>query len=338
MNKTYRWGILGAGRIAAKFCEALCFVEGSQVYAIASRDVEKAKAYAAKYNAATFYDNYDELIRDENVDIIYIATPHVFHYEQTMNCLQNNQPVLCEKPMSLSHKQTAEMIAFAEEKKLFLMEGMWTACMPFIEKIRSLIEEDVIGKPQYVSADFCFEAPHDLEGRLYNKSLGGGSILDVGIYPVFLAALILGEPSIIKSVSKITSTGVDEYANIILQYADGETAHLLSGISFNSAIEAEIICSKGSIKIKNPWFKATDFLVQSDDGKPENFSMPHVCNGFEHEIKEVMYCLDNGLLQSNKMPHQLTVSISKIQDEILKQAGGCLLISLSRITGYSFRI
>ncbi len=321
MNKNYRWGILGAGRIAAKFCEALCFVQGSEVYAVASRGIEKAKAYATKYNAAQFYGNYNDLIKDENVDIIYIATPHAFHYEQTMNCLRNNKAVLCEKPMSLSHRQTTEMIAFAEEKKLFLMEGMWTACMPFIEKIRSLIEEDAIGKPQYVSADFCFEAPVDLDGRLFNKSLGGGSVLDVGIYPVFLATLILGEPSIIKSVSKITSTGVDEYANIVMQYPNGETAHLLSGISFNTAIEAEIIGTKGAIKIKDPWFKATGFSVQQANDPSEEFAMPHVCNGFEHEIKEVMYCLDNGLLESNKMPHQLTVSISKILDEVLRQAG-----------------
>lgn len=321
MKKNYRWGILGAGRIAAKFCEALCFVQGSEMYAVASRDVEKAKAYATKYNATQFYGNYDDLIKDENVDIIYIATPHVFHYEQTINCLQNSKAVLCEKPMSLTHRQTSEMITLAEEKKLFLMEGMWTACMPFIEKIRSLIEEDSIGKPQYISADFCFEALADMDGRLFNKSLGGGSLLDVGIYPVFLATLILGEPSIIKSVSKITSTGVDEYANIVMQYPNGETAHLLSGISFNTGIQAEIIGTKGTIKVKNPWFKATGFSVQSTNGTSQNFSMPHLCNGFEHEIKEVMYCLGHGLLQSNKMPHNLTLSMSKILDEVLRQAG-----------------
>lgn len=321
MNKNYRWGILGAGRIAAKFCESLCFVEGSEVYAVASRDIENAKTYAAKYNATKFYNSYDDLINDENIDIIYIATPHPFHYEQTMNCLQHNKAVLCEKPMSLSNKQTTEMIAFAEEKKIFLMEGMWTACMPYIEKIKSLIGEDTIGKPQYVSADFCFDAPRDVDGRLYNKSLGGGSVLDVGIYTVFLATLILGEPSIIKSVSKLTSTGVDEYANTIMQYPGGQTAHLLSGISFNTPIEAEIIGTKGSIKIKSPWFKATDFSVQLNDGPTENFCLPHGSNGFEHEIKEVMYCLDNGLFQSNKMPHHVTLSISKILDEVLQQAG-----------------
>jgi predicted dehydrogenase len=321
MNRNYRWGILGAGRIAEKFCTALCFVEGSEVYAIASRDEEKAKTYASKYGASRFYNNYDDLVKDENVDIIYIATPHAFHYVQTMFCLQNNKPVLCEKPMSLSYGQTAEMIASATEKNLFLMEGMWTSCMPFIEKIITLIKEGVIGKPKYVNADFGFAAPVNPEGRLLNKALGGGSVMDVGVYPIFLSALILGEPSLIQTVSELTTTGVDEYANMIMKYPNGETAHLLSAINFNTSIEAEIIGEKGTIKIKSPWFKATDLSVHLPDGITQNFSMPHECNGFEHEIKEVMHCLDNNLLQSNKMPHHSTLLVSKIMDEVLRKAG-----------------
>ncbi|MBC7889857.1 MAG: Gfo/Idh/MocA family oxidoreductase [Ferruginibacter sp.] len=321
MHKNYRWGILGAGRIAEKFCEALCFAGGSEVYAVASRDTDKAKAYATKYNATTSYNNYEDLAKDENVDIIYIATPHVFHYEQTMLCLQNNKPVLCEKPLSPNLRQTAEMIAVATKNKLFLMEAMWTGCIPVTNKILSLIKEGIIGEPQYVAADFGFTAPPDPGSRLLNKALGGGSILDIGVYPVFLATLILGEPSVIHSVSKLTGTGVDEYANIVLQYPGGQSAHLFSAIHLNTAIEAEIIGTKGRIKINNPWFKATDFTLHLNDGTRQLFSMPHACNGFEHEIQEVVYCLDNGLLQSNKVPHHLTTSVSKIMEEILRKAG-----------------
>ena len=321
MSKNYRWGVMGAGRIAEKFCTALDFVEGSEVYAIASRDEGKAKAYAAKHNAAKAYNNYESLIKDDNVDVIYIATPHAFHYEQAMKCLQNKKAVLCEKPMSLSYAQTKKMIHTATESKVFLMEGMWTSCMPFIEKILSIIGEDIIGKPKYMSADFGFTAPVDIESRLYNKKLGGGSVMDVGVYPVFLSALIFGEPVLIRSVSKLAFTGVDEYANIVLQYSNGETAHLLSSISFNTAIEAEIIGTKGRIKIKNPWFKATDFSILLNEGEIKNFTMPHLNNGFEHEIKEVTRCLGNGLLQSEKMPHRLSLSVSKIMGEILKQSG-----------------
>ncbi len=321
MTKNYRWGILGAGRIAEKFCTAINFVEGSEVYAVASRDINNAMDFAGRHNASKFYDNYNELIQDENVDIIYIATPHAFHHQQTIACLQNKKAVLCEKPMSLSYRHTKEMIGAAKKNKVFLMEGMWTASMPFIEKILSLIKDDVIGKPKYVSANFGFATPVDLGGRLYNKSLGGGSMMDVGVYPLYLATLILGEPVLIKSVSSLAATGIDEYCNIVLQYADGATVHLISSIVFNTAVDAEIIGTKGSIKIKNPWFKATQFSLQLNDGTTEEFSMPHLSNGFEHEIKEVMQCLDKGLLQSNKMPHQLSLSLSKTIDEILRQAG-----------------
>ena len=321
MKKNYRWGILGAGRIAEKFCTALSVVEGATVYAVASRDSENAKAYAKKFNASRFYDNYDDLMQDENVDIIYIATPHAFHYEQTMACIKKGKHVLCEKPMALTYNQTAAMINAAKENKVFLMEGMWTACMPFIDKIKQLIDEDVIGKLQYVSADFGFKAPVDLEGRLYNKSLGGGSMMDVGIYPLFLATWLLGEPTLVKAVSKLSITNVDEYTNIILQYPDGQSAHLISSIQFNTAIEAEIIGTKGRIKIKNPWFKATELEVYLADEEVQNFSMPHKSNGFDYEIQEVMSCLDKGLLESEKMPHHLTLLISKIMEDILTQVG-----------------
>ncbi len=321
MRKNYRWGILGAGRIADKFCTALNFVEGSELYAVASRDKERAKAYADKFKASKWYDNYDDLIRDENIDIIYIATPNVFHHELAIACMQQHKAVLCEKPISINYRLSKQMIDQAEESQVFLMEGMWTSCMPFLEKIQQLIKEDVIGVPQYVSADFGFTAPVDFESRLFSKSLGGGSLLDLGIYPIFLATLILGEPSVIQSVSKLTATGVDEYCNIVIQYPKGQVAHLLSTISFSTAIEAEIIGTKGRIAIQNPWFKATDFSVILNDGTKQQFSIPHACNGFEHEIKEVMHCLDNGLLQSERMPHQLILSISKIMEEVLKKAG-----------------
>ncbi len=321
MNKTYRWGILGAGKIAEKFCTALNFVDRATVYAVASRNMDTAKAYATKFGAVKAYDNYYDLVMDDDIDIVYIATPHAFHFEHAMLCLKNNKPVLCEKPLTLSYKQTAEMIAMATKNKLFLMEGIWTACMPFLDKIKTLIKEDIIGTPKYVHADFGFAAPLDMDSRLFNKALGGGSVMDVGIYPISLAIIILGEPAAIKAFVNLTETGVDESANIILEYTTGQTAQALSSISFNTFIEAEIIGSKGRIKIDQPWFKATDFSLFLNDGSTEHFSIPHLSNGFEHEIMEVVNCLDKGLLQSNKVPHQLTLTISKVMEEVLNNAG-----------------
>lgn len=321
MGRTYRWGILGAGRIAEKFCTAISFVEGSEVYAVASREIDKAKDYAARYGATSYYDNYEDLARDENVDIIYIATPHNFHYDQTMLCLRHKKAVVCEKPMTLSYRQNAELVAAAAEAKVFLMEGLWTACMPFIKRIKTVIEQGVIGQVQCVLADFGFDAIKDMESRLYNKSLAGGSVLDIGVYTISLATIILGEPVSIRSVSKLATTGVDEYANIVMQYENGATAHVLSSIVFNTPVEARIIGTKGMIKIESPWFKATRFSVHPNDGAVQDFDMPHLCNGFEYEVMDVMRSLDDGLLQSDEVPHALTLSVSKIMDEVLHQAG-----------------
>jgi len=321
MIKNYRWGILGAGHIAEKFCTAITCTEGAEVYAIASRNMDKAAAFASKHQATVWYDNYEAMMKDENVDIIYIATPHAFHPEQAIASMNHRKPVLCEKPLSLSYQQTKAMIDAANQNKVFFMEGMWTACMPFMDKIRQLIKDDVIGALQYVSADFGFNAPVNLEGRLYKKALGGGSMLDVGVYPLYLATSLLGVPDQIKVISKLGETGVDEYTNIALQYTTGATAHLIAAIVFQTNIEATIIGTKGRINIKNPWFKATDFTVQLNEGPIEEFHQPHLSNGFEHEIKEVMHCLDNGLLQSEKVPHALSLSMSKITEAVLKEAG-----------------
>lgn len=321
MKKEYRWGILGAGRIAEKFCTALDYVEGAKVYAVASRDGARAADYAARYKAVISYDNYEQLMTDDNIDIIYIATPHAFHFEHTMACMHHNKAVLCEKPMSLGYSQTKEMIETATGKNLFLMEGMWTSCMPFFDKIKGLVNDGVIGDLQCISANFGFTAPVVPGGRLYNRSLGGGAMMDVGIYPLFLATSFLGKPSSIKTIAKISSTGIDEYTSVVMQYRGGETAQLLCSITFTTPIEAVLIGTKGRIEIKSPWFKATDFSVYLNDGGVEKFSLPHQSNGFEHEIMEVMECLDNGLIQSGKMPLHLTLTLSQIMEEILQQAG-----------------
>lgn len=315
--KIYRWGILGAGRIADKFCEALNFGEHSEVYAVASRNPANAQTFASKHKATTIYTNYLDLVNDPNVDIIYIATPHAFHHEQSMLCLNHNKPVLCEKPLSLSFHNSAAVMALAKKKQLFFMEGLWTRFMPFTHKILALINDDTIGSVKHIQADFGFATQFDVDSRLYNKALGGGSVFDIGIYPIFLATLILGTPTQVQAIITLTATGVDETASMQLQYANGASAQLLCTIAFNTPTEATIIGTKGRIHIQNPWFKATDITLILNDGTTEHFSLPHACNGFEYEISEVTNCLDNGLLESPFMPHSLTLQLAKIMDEVL---------------------
>ena len=327
-NKQIRWGILGAGRIADKFCTALVSTPRAILYAVASRNTISGKPFSEKFSSVKFYDNYLDLVSDPNVDIVYIATPHIFHYEQVKLCLEHNKPVLCEKPIGVSFLQTQKMIELAIEKKLFLMEGMWTACMPVIKKIQEIIAEGLIGTISNVQADIGFTAPNNPVDRLLNKDLAGGSILDVGVYPISLATLLLGEPSVIKSISALTETGVDAYSNIILQYPSGATAQLLSSLTFETPKEVVIMGTKGLIKVDAPWFMATDFTVIFEDGSENTYSIPHPNNGFEYEIIEVMDCLIAEQLESHSVPHSQTLIVSKIMDELLLQAGVCYEQSL----------
>jgi predicted dehydrogenase len=321
MSKTYRWGILGPGKIAEKFCEAMKVTDNSEVYAIASRDKEKAKLFGEKYNASKHYGSYEAMMKDSEVDVIYIATPHSFHYDQAMQCLENNKPVLCEKPMCINYKESFKLVEFAQKKNLFLMEGMWTLCMPFMKKIKQVIDANKIGKIRCVSAQFGFLSGHDPHNRLWNKKLGGGSLLDVGVYNIFLATLLLGNPERMKCLAKISQTGIDEYVNLVTTYSNGATAQLLSSIVFNTNTDAHIFGEKGRIIIKDPWSKATDLNIIIDGEMGEKFSEPHECNGFEYQIREVTECLEKGKIESYSVPHQLTLSVSKLMDEVLLMAG-----------------
>lgn len=322
MDKTYRWGILGPGRIAEKFASALRYTEGAELYAVASRDGNRAAGFAGRWGASRVYNDYRKLAEDPLVDIIYIAVPHAFHCEQSLLCLEHRKPVLCEKPLALSTAQATKMISKAREQQVFFMEGMWSRCMPFIKKILELIEQDVIGPVQYVRADFGFRAPFDPAGRLYNPDLGGGSLLDVGIYPLYLLTLLLGVPGKVHTVGRLSSTGIDEYCHVQFAYPGGQTAAMLSAITMQTPLTAEIIGTKGRIEIAAPWYKTERFKVIIGFNESEQeYAFPHGHNGFEHEIREVTDCLNKGLLESPLMPHEFSLKLSRIMDEVREQVG-----------------
>ncbi len=322
MNKTYRWGILGPGKIAEKFASALRYTESAKVYAVASRDYDRAESFAARWGAVKVYNDYAQLAQDPDVDIIYIATPHAFHCEQSILCLEHRKPVLCEKPLALSANQVTKMISKAQEQNVFFMEGMWSRCMPFVKKIQELIQEDTIGAVQYVRADFGFKAPFDPQGRLFDPGLGGGSLLDVGIYPLYLVTLLLGIPERIQSIGRLSSTGADEYCNIQFGYPGGQTAAVFSTIAMQTTVTAEIIGTKGRIEIPAPWYKTERFKVIIGFNESEQeYHFPHEHNGFEHEIREVTDCLNRGLTECPLMPHAFSLELSRIMDTVREQCG-----------------
>jgi predicted dehydrogenase len=321
MKRNYRWGILGAGRIAEKFSLALDHTEGNEVYAVASQDGNRAREFADKHGAPKAYTGYQALVEDPEVDIIYIATPHSFHKEQAELCLAHRKPVLCEKPLALTLRESEEIIRKAKETGVFFMEGMWSSCMPATRKALEIIKDDLIGPVQFIRADFGFNAPVDLQGRLYNIELGGGSLLDVGVYPLFLAHNFLGEPSKIQSLGKLASTGADEYCNIQLQYPGGETAMIYSSITVKTSLTAEIAGTKGRIYLQAPFYKSNELILELNTGEKTSFAFPHEVNGFEFEIRKVAESLDNGLLECEWMPHSYTLAVARVMDTVRKQIG-----------------
>jgi len=317
----YRWGIIGPGKIAKKFADTINYVEGATLQAIASRDPEKAKTFAETYGAKKYYGSYEELVKDPEVDAVYIATPHPFHCKQAILCLDNKKAVLCEKPMALAEKEVREMQDAARRNNTFLMEAMWSRFLPATLKVDELITEGKIGTVKYVRADFGFSAPLDPEGRLYNIHLGGGSLLDIGVYNLFLCQFLLGEPKHIKSMARLADSGADINCQTMFSYADGSIAQTTSMIDCQLPITAEIAGTEGIIYMNNPWYRTHSLVLHQKDQEPVKYFVPHEYNGFEYQVREVMNCLDNGLIESSAMPFEFTLALSRTMDIIRNQCG-----------------
>jgi len=320
MEKIYKWGIIGPGKIAQKFAAALGLIPNAVLHAVASRDKGKAEQFARSYNAPHFYDSYEALASNEEIDVVYIATPHTFHHAHVLLCLQKKKAVLCEKPMSVNFSSTAEMVLAARENNTFLMEAMWSRFLPIIDKTLQLVNDGTVGDLKYISADFGFVAPFDAGSRLYDLKLGGGSLLDVGVYPLFLVLLLLGKADEIKAFSRLASTGADETTGALLFYKNGIIASILSSITAQSPITAEITGTKGTIFLDRPWYKGSVIRVRKNDAITDTFSLPYGDNGFEFQIREVQECLAKGLTESSKMPLGFSLLLSDTMDDISRMA------------------
>jgi predicted dehydrogenase len=320
MKPIIKWGIIGPGKIAQKFADALKNVEGAELYAIASRSENSAKDFANKYGALKFYGSYEQLAKDPEVDLIYVATPHAFHKEHTLLCITNKKPVLCEKPMAHKYNDVKEMITASEANKVFLMEAMWTRFLPPLEKTMELIAEGQIGKVTKVKADFGFKTSFDPKGRLFDMALGGGSLLDVGVYPLFLALTILGEPSGYEVNAKLCKTGADEDFKFFLYYPEAE-AELHSSILKDTPREAVIEGTEGSIHFTSPWYRETSISIKKKNGEIRHHYFPATGNGFEPEIREAMKCVNEGKIESDRMSHRFSLMQSKVLDLLCKEGG-----------------
>jgi len=316
MSKIYKWGIIGPGKIAQKFAAALALVPDAALHAVASRDKAKAADFAAAHNAAVVYDSYESLAADEAIDAVYIATPHTFHHAHAMLCLQHKKAVLCEKPMSVSYASTLAMVEAARQNGVFLMEAMWSRFLPIIEKTLQLLQEGEIGTLKYLRADFGFTAPFNAGSRLYDLKLGGGSLLDVGVYPLFLALLVMGKPDRITSFAHLATTGADESTSALLYYKNGMMANIHSSIVSQTPITAEITGTDGTITLERPWYKGSAIHVRKKDNITQRFALPYGDNGFEFQIIEVHDCLEKNKTESDRMPLGFSLLLSSVMEEI----------------------
>ncbi|MDT0647736.1 Gfo/Idh/MocA family oxidoreductase [Zunongwangia sp. F260] len=314
-EKTVKWAILGPGKIAKKFVTGLKDVEGAELYAVASRSKERADAFAEEFNATKAYSSYEEMLKDEQVDVVYIATPHVFHFGNTLLCLEHKKAVLCEKPFAMDTEQVKKMIAMAREKKVFLMEALWTQFLPHFQYVMDLLKKEKYGKLKKIEADFGFHSPFNEEHRLYNKSLGGGSLLDIGIYPIFTALSALGIPERISAKAKMTTTEVDEECEMLFNYKNGAEAELHSTVGRETGTTATFYCEKAEIKMNSRFHEPTSVTISTEDGnETKDFNV--TANGYNFEAAHVQEMLKHGRIESDQMTFEKSLQLIELLDKV----------------------
>jgi predicted dehydrogenase len=322
MSDKIKWGILGLGKIAHTFAQDLVNIPEAHLQAVGSRSLEKAKEFATTYSATTYYSSYQELVEDPDIDIIYIATPHALHYENTMMCLYHGKSVLCEKPMAMNAQQAQEMINLAIKKNLFLMQGVWTRFIPATIKVLELLYEKQIGAISYVRADFGFRVNAPPESRLLDPQLGGGALLDIGIYPLYLSLLLLGEPEELKAEAILDANGIDRYCTVLGSFKNHTKSIMECSFLSNTSTEAFIYGSTGFIHMKSKFHQCEEILIHDYDSKTDIvYKLPRTGHGYSHEIEETHRCLKDGKTESDLLPHSMSLSLIKNLDRIRELIG-----------------
>ena len=321
MADRVRWGVLGPGGIARRFATGLQAVKDADLVAVGSRAKETADAFGDEFQIPRRHVGYDELANDGEVDVIYVATPHVFHMENTLLCLEAGKAVLCEKPFAMNAAQSQIMIDKARETDLFLMEAMWTHFRPAITKVRELVADGAIGEVRQVKADFCFRGDWNPEARHLNLALGGGGLLDVGVYCIAFAQMVYDrEPRAVTGFADLVETGADGQAAMVLSYDDGAFAVLTCAVRTSSPHEAYVLGTEGYIRIPHSFWKS-DRLVLVKGDEEEKFVYDLLGNGFGYEAQEVGHCLRAGERESSIMPLEKTMAIQRTMDRLRGQWG-----------------
>jgi Predicted dehydrogenases and related proteins len=319
---TYNWAILGCGKIARKFATDLKLLPNARLYAAASRSLENAQTFANELGFEKAYGSYEEMVNDPAVDVVYIASPHSHHFEHAMLCLNHRKAVLCEKAFAINSKEVSQMIETARRNNTFLMEAFWTRFQPSFLKVLDIINSGELGALKMVRSDFAFNAEFNPEKRLYSVELGGGSLLDIGIYPIFMSLMTLGKPSEIKTLARFCSTGAEESIMMSFAYPDGQIASLVSSFAAHSSTQTEFSFENGFVRLNRRFYTPTTLTYWKNWEEEKLISFEKGAGfGYELEASHVMDCLDKGMIESDWMPHQLSADLMEIMDRVRANAG-----------------
>jgi predicted dehydrogenase len=320
MTDRIRWGVCGPGGIAARFAEAMTLVDDGEIVAVASRSVERADAYADRFGVPRRYGSYAALADDPDIDAVYVATPHARHEADTLAFVAAGRHVLCEKPLALDAGQAARMVEAARAQGVFLMEAMWSRFLPAYRALADVLADGRIGDPLLVEADFGFRMPVMPEHRLFDRALGGGALLDLGVYPLQLCSLVLGTPDRIVADGVVGSTGVDEQVAAVLHHPGGRLGVVKAGIRVSLACRARISGTDGWIDLPS-FMHCPDAITVHGPGGAERIDATFDGDGLRFQIAHVHECLAAGRRESPVMSLDETLAIAATLDAIRAQVG-----------------
>jgi predicted dehydrogenase len=319
-----RWGVLATGGIAGAFTADLIDLPDAEVVAVASRTEESAKAFAERFGIPRAYGDWESLAADEDVDVVYVATPHSAHRAAAGLCLEAGRNVLCEKAFTLNAREAEELVGLAKERGSFLMEAMWMYCNPLIRRLKALVDEGAIGEVRTVQADFGLSGPFPPTHRLRDPAQGGGALLDLGVYPVSFAHLLLGEPSEVLARAVLSDESVDLQTGMLLSWESGALASLHCSLVGGTSTSASVTGSEGRIDIPSGFFHADRFVLHRDGRDPQEFTASATDGtraSLKHEAIEVMRCLRAGETESPLVPLDGTLAVMRTLDAVRNRVG-----------------
>ncbi|MCK9641319.1 MAG: Gfo/Idh/MocA family oxidoreductase [Prolixibacteraceae bacterium] len=322
MTRTYNWGILAPGNIASKFVAELQEIKSAKVLAVGSRDLARAKEFADARQIERCYGSYEELAADPDLDIIYIGSPHPFHVAHTKLCLQHKKAVLCEKAFGMNVREVKDMIETAQREKVFLMEAFMTPHQPSYREARKILDSGLLGGIKHLHGWFGFnKSPYDMNGRLFNPALGGGALLDIGLYPLFDALWFLGQPRKVEAFADLTPQKIDQSVSVSMQFDGGKTASLFASFMSSVGVGTDIFCEKGALRLRrsSALHQTMEILLQGEDIR--TFEWNEATCGLKLEAIEAMKCMTENRLESIVMSHQNSLQLAENLDLIRKKSG-----------------